>query len=340
MNSKFITHFHYLCGITVICAAELSAQSSLWFSSVNYESRMLIAPVLILYIPSETENSYSYGILGWTLSGSMIKNINGSISYGISAEITPLNSHSSNTLYTNGKEDQSLTYKNRTVRLRTNMIMNHANGWKSELALLGIYESVGGLTDNRVIDFWKKPFAGIEIQENYSSTTSTKPLRFRFDGIQCSGKMQSYYGFKPWWKGEFTAGAGKKFGNYFLNGNGTYLVGNSLNIVNQFLVGGSWDILTSTALYGYHYAEFRLDKAFLINAGIDVSVVDNVEIGLRAGYLNSSVKNTYGEYLKISSVWQGINFNAGISFPEDEIFHGAVNNVIAFAGITAAILTE
>jgi hypothetical protein len=329
-----------MCGMTAICTVDLSAQSSVWFSSINYESPVLIAPVVVLYIPSETEISYSVGVLGWTLSGGISKNINKSIAYGVSTEITPLNSHSSNTLYRNGKEDQSLTYKNRTAQLRASMTINHSIGWKSELALLGLYESVAGLQDKSIIDFWKKPFAGIEIQESYSSTTSNDPLRFRFDGLQCSGKMQLYYGSKPWWRGEFTASAGKEFGNYFLSGNGTYLVGNSLNIVNQFLVGGSWDILTSTALYGYHYAEFRLDKALLINGGIDVAVVEDVEISLRVGYLNSSVENTYGECLKISSVWQGISFNAGISFPEDEIFNGTANKVIVFAGITAAIFTQ
>ncbi len=326
--------------MTAICTVDLSAQSSVWFSSVNYESPVLIAPVVVLYIPSETEIGYSVGVLGWTLSGGISKNINRAIAYGVSAEITPLNSHNSNTVYRNGKEDQSLTYKNRTAQLRASMTINHTVGWKSELALLGLYESVADLRDKRIIDFWKSPFAGIEIQENYSSTTSNEPLRFRFDGLHCSGKMQLYYGSKSWWKGEFTFGAGKKLGNYFLNGSGAYLAGNSLNIVNQFLVGGSWDILTSTALYGYHYAEFRLNKALLISGGIDVEVVENVEIGFRVGYLNSSVEKTYGECLKISSVWQGISFNAGISFPEDEIFNGTANKVIVFSGITAAIFTQ
>lgn len=326
--------------MTAICTVDLSAQSSVWFSSVNYESPVLIAPVVVLYVPSETEISYSVGVLGWTVSGGISKNINRSITYGFSADITPLNSHSSNTLYRNGKEDQSLTYKNRTAQLRASMTINHSIGWKSELALLGLYESVADLQDKSITDFWKIPFAGIEIQENYSSTISNEPLRFRFDGLQCSGKMQVYYGSKAWWKGEFTFGAGKKIGNYFLNGSGAYFVGNSLNIVNQFLIGGSWDILTSTALYGYHYAEFRLNKALLINGGIDIAIVENIEVGFRAGYLNSPVENTYGECLRISSVWQGISLNAGISFPEAEIFHRTDNKVIVFAGVTAAIFTQ
>ena len=215
--------------------------------------------------------------------------------------------------------------------------MRQTTRWQFECSMIGLYESVGGITDKEAAAYWKNPFVGIEIAESYNNIISEDFFRFRRDGITCSGRAQMFTGSRTWWRSDFSFGAGKKIGPLFLHGNTLLLLGNSLNIVNQFLAGGSWDILGAGVLYGYRYAEFRLSRALLVNGGTDVELFDSVELGIRAAYLNSPAKTTYGECVRISSMWHGINVNAGISFPEDALIRGAVDNAIAFAGITAAI---
>ena len=61
------------------------------------------------------------------------------------------------------------------------------------------------------------------------------------------------------------------------------------------------------------------------------------DIGVRAGYLNSPTKTTYGEALKLFTVLNGIGLSTGIGFPEDSMVHAEFDRVVVFAGVTAAV---
>jgi hypothetical protein len=339
MNGKLRACVISLCGAVQLCVTDLYAQSPVWLASIHYESPTLAAPVVMLYLPSEKDGTVSFGILGWTLSAGWSKNVNPAVSFGISAEITPIHSHSSNSIYRNGIEVDSLEYSNRTAQIRSGITIRHGKGWDTELALIGLYESVDGLHDNTVSRYWKNPYAGIEVRETFSAKGSEEPLRSRFDGISCSGKAQMFVGARTWWRTELTVAAGKKLGAVFIRGNGSYLLGNSLNTVNQFLTGGSWDILSSTAVYGYHYAEFRVSKGVLVNIGADIGIGNGVDVGFRAGYLNSPGNISFGESAVVSFVWGGADIHAGAGSPDHGLFRGDLSSGVIFAGMTAALFT-
>jgi len=150
-------------------------------------------------------------------------------------------------------------------------------------------------------------------------------------------ELKMFFGSKTWWRSKILLGYGKKINKVFLQGSSSFLFGNSLNTVNQFLIGGSWDIQGTNTLYGHHYAEFRLDRCLLLNAGIDIKLLGNLEFGVRTGYLNSPLKTTYGEAFKLMTVLNGIAINTGIGFPDNSLFMGEFNKMITFAGFTAAL---
>ena len=118
-------------------------------------------------------------------------------------------------------------------------------------------------------------------------------------------------------------------------------VGKNLDVVNQHLVGGSWDLDRSPSLYGYHYAEFRVNRGAVLNAGVDVRLAGTWELGLRAGYLNSPSRSTYGEAIRLSTMWNGIAFHAGVGLPRagvSLILAGVprADAPLVFAGVAAA----
>ncbi len=318
-------------------ATFVNAQTPIWISSVNYESSPLVAPVVLVLLPSEDGSSITYGIFGWTLHAGRSAAINTAKYLKFSAELTPLNSHSSNTIYRNGKANNTLEYENATIEVRGGLTYLQDAHWSADITAIGLYERVTGLNDKHVTDFWKNPFFGIEFCQHYRNFVSDEPLRSRQDGLRWSVRFQLFTGTSTWWRADASVGAGKKLGPVFFRGNISSMAGNSLNIVNRFLIGGSWDILGPTVFYGHPYAEFRLDDATVASGGADIPLMNVVELGVRAVYMNSSEKKGFGEYVALKKNWNGIVFTAGVSIGQDSRWNNESNSPMLFGGINAAL---
>ena len=312
-------------------ASPLAAQTSVWFANVNYESAPLLAPVLLYHASSESGNTMTLGVLGWTLSGEWTAAYGPSMTATIGAEITPLNAHSSNVFYQDGHVDKGPEYRNRTILVRSGVTFRHSDRWTSKLNLVGLYESVSGL-DPSLSSFWKHPYVGIEFIGNYNDVRSDDVFRHRWDGVKLSAHIEMMFGSSRWWRADLRIGAGKKIGPLFLRGSGSYLLGNSLNTVSRFLVGGSWDLAGIRPLYGHYYGEYRFDRCVLIGTGIDIRIFGDWEIGARGGYARGSRMATSGEAIRAATTWNGIGYNIGLGFRNSDF-----RTPIAFAGVTVAL---
>ncbi len=315
----------------------LQAQTSLWLASVNYESPVLAAPVILYVVPSDDLGHLRFGVLGWTLSGGWAKTFSPDLTSDVSVDLTPVNSHSSNLVYRDGGADEALEYRNASLQVRAGLTIHHSIPWSSELAVLGSYERVDGLDDEAVLSLWRRPYVGVEVGQSYRTTISNDILRSRSDGFALSGRLQIYAGTTTWWRSTILLDFGKKYGRLFLRGSWSYLAGNSLNTVSRFLVGGSWDVPGINTLYGYRYGEFRMNQCLLLNGAVDVRLFEHWDVGVRAGYMSGPTLTRYGEKICVGRVWNGIGLNVGAGFPEDSAFRGDWTRVVVVAGLTFAL---
>jgi len=254
--------------------------------------------------------------------------------------VTPLNANSSNYLYRAGERDSTLTFRDATVQLNVGVRVSggdQRSRWGLEFRAIGLKESVSRLADPSVVSRWRDPYVGLQIALNYSRVVSEEVLAARWDGVKGAANVVGFAGAQPWWRSQAWLGGGKRVGRVSLMGRAWILLGQNLDVVNQHLVGGSWDLDRSPSLYGYHYAEFRVNRGAVLSAGADLRFAGAWALGLRAGYLSSPSRSTYGEAIRLSTLWSGIAFHVGVGLPRASLFRHETDAPLVFAGVSAAV---
>lgn len=335
MDYKILYLFFFFSVLAVCSAMPLMAQRLL-IGNIAYESPSLIAPVALYRTMPSDGDDWTFSITGWTGAVQWERVIDPTFTSAVTLEVTPMNSHSSDILFRNGIRDKALNFFDATMQFRAGMNIQSTEFWSTNIGVIGIYESVKRLPEE-VLEYWRSPFAGIDILTSYIDTRSDDPMIGRWDGIKLFGHAQVLAGFEhatAWWRITAISEAGRKFGPVFLHGGGSAFLGNSLNIVNQFLVGGCWDLLGAAALSGYHYAEFRLNRAAVFQAAADVCIAGSTELGLRAGYLLSDEVATFGGALKMMTTISGFTFEIGIGLPKAVLVSRDFGKIVGFGGMT------
>ncbi len=311
-------------------------------TSVGYESPTLVAPVVLLsFVSASGTGMWTLGVAGYTLAASRITNHSPTLSTVFTAEVTPLNSNSSNYLYRAGERDSTLAFRDATVQLNVGLRVSKEgkrSRWGLEFRAIGLNEWVSRVADPSVVSRWRDPYVGLQIAANYSRVISEEVLAARWDGMKAGANVVGFVGAQPWWKSQAWLGGGKRVGRVSIMGRAWLLLGQNLDMVNQHLVGGSWDLDRSPSLYGYHYAEFRVNRGAVLTAGADLRLAGAWELGLRAGYLSSPSHSTYGEAIRLSTMWSGIAFHIGVGLPRASLFRHEVDAPLVFAGMSAAVL--
>jgi hypothetical protein len=226
------------------------------------------------------------------------------------------------------------------VRLSAGLRRQQGRYWRTDVRAIGLYEAVAGLADAAVTARWREPYLGLSVETNYQRVIADDVFQGRWDGLKMSGSVVGFLGARAWWKSQLAMGAGKTLGRGRVNlrARAWVLLGDNLDLVNQHLVGGCWDLAAGPALYGYHYAEFRIRRALVLGGGADVRFAGTWELGLRVGYLNGPSQVTYGEAVRLSTVWQGIGIQAGVGFPRAGFLHRKPAEPLLFAAATAGVL--
>lgn len=312
--------------------APLAAQVTAVVANLGYQAPRLVAPAVVLYrVSASGDDAWTFALVGATLSAEHTRNLSPALSNVVSVEVAAYNSNSSEYAYVDGKRDPAVEFRDRSVRLGAGLQRQHGPQWRTEIRAIGLYESVSGLADAGVAARWTKPYLGLSIETRYQHVISDDLFQARWDGLKVSGSAQGFVGSRAWWRGQLSLGAGKSMGRVILRGRAWVLGGGGLDVVNQHLVGGCWDLAGTPTLYGYHYAEFRLDRAVVLGGGADLRLAGSWELGLRAGYLDSPSHTTYGEAVRLSGVWKGIGMQVGMGFPKR-------GESLLFAALSAGVL--
>ena len=309
-----------------------AAQERVLVTAAAYESPSLVAPLAVLITqPTSGATTWTVGITGYTLRVEYARRIRPAVTALWSADATPLDANHSRYVYRDGQRDPALAFEDGSYHIAAGFDFAGTSRWHASARALGLYESVSGLADSAVLSRWRSPYVGLEIATSYRRVVSERVLEGRWDGIKVAAAATGFLGARPWWKSQLSVGMGRGVGRIGVSGAAWLLLGNNLDVVTAFLVGGSWDMADRPVVYGYHYAEFRLDRAGVLNGGVDIRLVGATSLGLRAACLASRAEDTCGGAVRLATVWDGIAANIGIGVPR-------TGTAIVFAGFSAAAM--
>jgi hypothetical protein len=323
---------------SVVTPTLVDAQPRTWVTSLNYESSRLVVPVIVVVSSNDDGREWRLGLTGWTLTGDWKTPADDRRKRHVFARITPINANSSNFIYRDGIRHEPAEYRASAAEGGAGIEFAHTRRWTGGYRALVMYQRVGGLADTDVATFWRRPFAGVELTQQYARVTSDERFGSRWEGVKIAATGRAMAGAHTWSRAELTAGVGKRAGPIFLSGRGAAFVGRSLNIANAFVLGGSWDVPSADMLPGYRYAEFRLERAGSVGAAVDIRLHGPWEVGLRGGWLTGPATNAHGAALQVGTVWRGATFNAGVAFPHHGSADQFTRSPIVYATVTAAII--
>jgi hypothetical protein len=325
--------------VLVFHASPARADSRLWFGSLNYESTRLVVPVFVLLATDDEGNEWSVGVTGWTLSAERRITIDSRRKRHLFARITPINAQSGRYVYRDGRRDASAEFNASSVELGGGLEVAHRSRWTGAYRVLAVYTPVQDL-DPTLVAYWKRPFAGVEIAHTYARVTAEELFGARWEGVKASGALQVFTGTNTWSRLQVRVGAGKRMGRLRLSGRGAAFTGQSLNTVSAFVIGGSWDLAPPELIAGYRYGEFRLHRAAIAGAALDVRVRGAWDVGVRGSYLRGRAVDEAGAAVQMMTVWKGAVFNAGVAVPRTALARRNTDRIVVFATLSAAILQQ
>jgi hypothetical protein len=327
-----------LCGL--VSAPPAVAQTKVFVANAVYESADLVAPNAVLLI-SASDSSPSGGLAlassvrlrGSTLTVDSVKSFSPRLGILFGGSLTPFSANGSSRIYKNGRHEPDLAFTDRSYQAEAGVRLQPTPAWRTDIQLLALKESVEGIDNHS----WSHPYGGIEVTQNYRRVISEDLLQSCFDGFNASAAAQRFFGSSAWWRGQVMASGGKRIGNLFLRGQAVAFGGGDLNAVSRFLVGGSWDVGEGLPLYGFHYAQFRVDRGVVLDGGVDLRLKGAWEVGIRGGYLDSPDKWARGMAIRLGTIWNGVAWHVGAGLPA-RVSGEAQGGAFLFAGITAAVI--
>ena len=322
----------------VVTPRSAAAQPRAWLASLSYESSNLYVPVLFVTSTNDKGREWSAGLTGWTLTADVKSPTGEGRARHLFARVTPLNANASNLIYRDGVRDRAAEFRAFTAEGGLGIDIAHTSRWTGGYRAMVAYERIRGIADSDVSAFWRQPFAGIEIVQQYIRVRSDERFGTRWDGVKVAAVGHVMGGAHMWADARLAAGVGTRAGPVFFSGRGTVFGGHALNVVNAFVLGGSWDLPTAGMVPGYRYGEFRLDRAVIVGGAADIRLRGQWELGFRAGTLNGRLQDARGAAVQLGTIWRGAAFTAGVAFPSGPRADRTSRGAVGYATVTAAII--
>jgi len=297
-------------------ATNLLAEDRTLLVSGVFADSSIIGPVLRFSSGDADTSEYSLTLLGGTLDAQWVKHHSRRQAWLFSADATPFNAHLSNRIYVEGQRAHDLEYEAACYRLRAGVRFAPNQYSTTDIQLVGLLEQVADMNDARVRNFWEGPFLGVDAVYSYKRVTSESPLVASLVGVVATAKVEAYAGPETWSRASVSIRSGFQKGRAHFRQSVMLTGGSGFNVVNRLLVGGSWDVLGETALYGHRYGEYRVARGVIANLGADYPLPKNWRVGVRGSYLRSDIADVHGTAFNASKTWKTIGLNFGIGIPQ------------------------
>ena len=307
--------------------------SPAYLVNIGYESPNLVAPAIISLIPAKNHKLFQVGMVGWSILLRSEFGYSKNLSFGLSQDISPLNANASIYRYKNGKRDETLNYENSSYTTKLFVKNKYSKNLINQFILVIQKENIKGLESN-IVNFWHKPHLGLSLQSTFRDVGYEDFFNNQWDGKKIESSFEIFPGEFSWWRGYVSAGLGKKFKNYHSTISAKCFLSENLNIVNQFIVGGTWELELLDFLPGSHYGEYRINNGILINGRFDKMVSNSLSIGYRLGTLNLRNTNFIGHGIKLVKTYHGIVLNHSLSISDNALSNREWEKVTISGGIT------
>ena len=301
--------------IAVLCffAAVTSARADdlrVLTAAVLYESG-LAAPAIEVRSVAADGSLWRGGITGWSLSLGRERLPDHDRRLILDVTATPYDAHSSKRIYRDGVRRRDLEFDDAALTARAALRFRESEHASIEPGLVIGKEIIGNDAPTALRDAWRSPYAGITVTQRLRFITAEDPFTNRIDGIDVAATGEAYHGNRTWTRAIVTENAGRSFGRIHLRQSLAAYRGSSLDTVSAFLIGGSWDLLGSTAVYGRRYAEFRVNRGINGNVGADFAITRSFDLGLRVSAFRSGSTHTTGSMLQATKRLGGYRLTAG-----------------------------
>ena len=301
--------------------------------NIGYESPNLVAPAVISLIPAKNHKLFQVGMVGWSILLRSEFGYSKNLSFGLSQDLSPLNANASIYRYKNGKRDETLNYENSSYTTKLFVKNKYSKNLINQFSLNYKKENIKGLESN-VSTFWNKPHLGLSFQSTYRDVGYEDFFNNLWDGKKIESSFEIFPGEFSWWRGYVSAGLGKKFKNYHSTISAKYFFSENLNTVNQFILGGTWELELLDFFPGSYYGEYRINNGLLMNGRFDKILSNSYILGYRIGILNLNNTSFMGHGIKIVKNYQGIILNLSSSISGNALLNSEWEKVIISSGIT------
>jgi hypothetical protein len=199
------------------------------------------------------------------------------------------------------------------MRLAAGIERRRRNGIIGRYAVIGDYRYVRDLQSN-VEARWRRPYLGIEVAERWRRVTATESFGTRINGIDAGALARVLGGDRSWTQVELDAHAGRRLGRASGQLDVGGFAGHDLDVVNAFLIGGSWHLADPRLVSGYRFGEDRLTRAATANARAGVRVAGTLEVGVRASVVAGENLRRNGAGVELRAVYSGVVIDVGVAW--------------------------
>ncbi|MBV8543196.1 MAG: hypothetical protein JO093_05995 [Acidobacteria bacterium] len=278
--------------------------------AVLYESG-LAAPSIELRSVAQDGSLWRGGINGWSFSLGRERLLDHNRRLIFEVTATPYDAHSSKRIYRDGVRRRDLEFDDAAFTARAALRFRESEHASIEPGVVVGKEIIGNDAPAALRDAWRSPYAGVTVTQRIRFITAEDPFTNRIDGINVTATGEAYHGNRTWTRAMVTENGGASFGRIHFRQSLAAYRGSSLDTVSAFLIGGSWDLLGSTAVYGRRYAEFRVNRGINGNAGADFAITRSFDLGLRVSAFRSGSLHTTGTLLQATQRLGGYRLTAG-----------------------------
>ena len=293
-----------------------------------------IAPVIDVRDVAANGDAWNLGISGWTVTGELERPAERGRRFFVSVALTPYNAHSSRRVYRDGVRARDLEFDSAEYSLRSGIRIREGEHGTTELTALLGREVIGSDAPVALRDAWQSPYAGVLWAQHYRRVTADDPFASRIHGVELAMLAEVYTGKRTWSRITLSETAGRPLGPFHLRQTAMVFAGSGLDRVSAFTMGGSWDVLGPTAVYGSHYAEYRPTRGIAVNGGADYAVTRTWEVGGRLSVFRAPSTTRKGAALQTTVHVGGLRFTAGGGLPlgGDGGNHRVVYMMVSAAG--------
>lgn len=324
---------HSLGALILLCAAApLLAQTDTLLTGAVADSS-IAGPIMVWNRIAADGDSTTFALNGWTMSWEAAHRVAPPTRMVVSVALTPLHARSSNRVYLAGERSRALEFDDSSIEATFGRIDTIGERWTSDIRAVAAYDRVSR-SDQATRSFWSSPYAGVRTRQAYRHITAEDPLLLTFEGSEVRADAEVFAGKETWSRVTLSQRMSRRRGRFLIGESASVFHGRSLNTVNAFLAGASWPIGDLRPLYGYRYAELRLDRGAAAGVDAQVALRRSFALGAHANILRSRQTTALGVAADASFAWRGVGIRVGVARPFEEGRRG--EGLVIYGSVLAA----